>query len=51
MSVIIEILLVLDFLGVEFDYEITISNLICYSDKLSFLANTENMPNICKLAA
>ena len=51
MSVIIEILLVLDFLGVEFDYEITISNLICYSDKFNFLTNTDDMPNICKLAS
>jgi len=51
MSVIIEILLVLDFLGVEFDYETTISNLICYSEKFSFLKNTNDMPNICKLAA
>ena len=51
MSVIIEILLVLDFLGVEFDYEITISNLICYSDKFIFLTNTDDIPNICKLAS
>ena len=51
MSLIIEILLVLDFLGVEFDYEATISNLIRYSDKFSFLENTGDMPNNCKLAS
>ena len=51
MSVIIEVLLVLDFLGVEFDYEITISNLISYSDKFNFLKNSDNRPNICKLAS
>jgi len=51
MSVIIEILLVLDFLGVEFDIETTISNLICYSDKFNFLKNTGEMPNVYKLAS
>jgi len=51
MSVILEILLVLDFLGVEFDFETIVSNLICYSDKFSFLKNTHDMPNICKLAS
>ena len=51
MSVIIEVLLVLDFLGVEFDYEITISNLITYSDKFNFLKNDDNRLNICKLAS
>jgi len=51
MSVIIEILLVLDFLGVEFNFETTISNLISYSEKFRFLKNTENMPNIYKLAS
>ena len=51
MSVIIEVLLVLDFLGVEFDYEITISKLISYSDKFNFLKNSDNRPNICKSAS
>ncbi|MEA3446323.1 MAG: transposase [Bacteroidota bacterium] len=51
MSVIIEILLVLDLLGVELDFEIIISNLICYSEKFSFLENAVDIPNICKLAA
>ncbi len=51
MSVIIEILIVLDYLGVEFNYELTISNLISYSDKFNFLKNTQNKTNICKLAA
>jgi len=51
MSVIIEILMVLDFLGVEFDFEVTVSNLICYSEKFSFLKNTNDISNICKLAA
>lgn len=51
MSVIIEILLVLDFLGVEFDFEATVSNLIRYSEKFSFLENVGDMPKSCKLAA
>ncbi len=51
MSVIIEILIVLDYLGVEFNYELTISNLISYSDKFNFLKNIQNKTNICKLAA
>jgi hypothetical protein len=51
MSVIIEVLLVLDFLGVEFDFEATIGNLIRYSEKFSFLENVGNIPKGCKLAA
>ena len=51
MSVIIEILLILDFLGAEFDFETIISNLICYSEKFSFLENTNDISNICKLAS
>jgi len=51
MSVIIEILLILYFLGVEFDFETIISNLICYSEKFSFLENTSDISNICKLAS
>jgi len=51
LSVIIEVLLVLDFLGVEFNYEITIINLISYSDKFNFFKNSDNRPNICKLAS
>jgi len=48
---IIDILIVLDFLGVEFNYETTISNLISYSEKFNFLKNIVNMPKHCKLAA
>ncbi|MCD4735537.1 MAG: transposase [Bacteroidales bacterium] len=51
MSVIIEILLILDFLGVVFDFETIISNLICYSENFSFLENTSDISNICKLAS
>jgi len=51
MSVIIEILLVLDFLGVEFNFETIISNLICYSENFSFLENATGISNVCKLAA
>ena len=51
LSVIIEILLVLDFLGVDFDYEETISKLIGYSENINFLGTVENLPNSCKSAA
>lgn len=51
LSAIIDILIVLDFLGVSFDYEITISKLISYSEKFNFLKSLEKMPNNCKLAA
>ena len=36
-SVIIEVLLVLDLLGIEIDSKLTISNLISYSDKFNFI--------------
>ena len=51
MSVIIDILVVLDLLGVEINFETTISNLISYSDNFNFLKNTNNYPNIYKLAS
>ena len=51
MSVIIDILVVLDLLGVEIDFETTISNLISYSDNFNFLKNTNHYPNIYKLAS
>ena len=51
MSVIIEILVVLDFLGVEFDYEVTISNLISYSGKFMFGKSIDKLPIVDKLAS
>lgn len=51
MSVIIEILAVLEILGVEINYEVTICNLISYSDKFNFLKNHNNLPISCKLAS
>ena len=50
-SAIIDILTVLDFLGVAFDYETTISNLISYSEKFNFLKSIEKTPIDCKLVA
>ena len=37
MVVIIELLSVLEIIGVNFDYELTISKLISYSDSFAFL--------------
>ena len=51
LSVIIEILLVLDFLGVDFDYEATISKLVAYSGNIIFFGIGENSSNLCKLVA
>jgi hypothetical protein len=51
LSVIIEILLVLDFLGVDFGYEATISRLVSYSESIIFFGIGENSSNICKLVA
>ena len=51
MSVIIDIIVVLDLLGIEIDFEITISNLISYSDSFNFLKNNNNPLNIYKLAS
>lgn len=51
MSVIIDILVVLDLLSVEINFETIISNLISYSDNFNFLKNTNNYPNIYKLAS
>ncbi|MEA1893115.1 MAG: transposase [Campylobacterota bacterium] len=51
LSAIIDILIVLEFLGVEFNYETTISNLISYSEKFNFLKNIEKTPKDCKLTA
>ncbi len=51
MSVIIEILVVLDLLGVEINFETTISNLISYSDKFNFMKDTCKLPNAYKSAA
>ena len=51
MLVIIELLSVLEIIGVNFDYELTISNLISYSDSLSFLSKSTNSGNSYKLAS
>ena len=51
MLVIVELLSVLEIIGVTFDYEITISNLISYSDSLGFLNHSKNTENSYKLAS
>jgi hypothetical protein len=51
LSVIIEILLVLDFLGVDFDYGATISRLVSYSESIIFFRIGKNSSNLCKLVA
>ena len=51
LSLIIEILLVLDFLGVNFDYEETLSRLVSYSGNSNLLKGFENLPYFCKLVA
>jgi len=51
MLVIIEILSVLEILGVEFDYELLISKLITYSENLNFLKNDHDKLNSFKLAS
>ena len=51
MSVIIDILVVLDLLGVEFDAEVTISRLISYSEKFDFIGNPNRSINHCKMVA
>jgi len=51
MSVIIDILVVLDLLGIEFDAMITISKLISYSDELKFIKNYSKDISHCKMVA
>ena len=51
MSVIMDILLVLDLLGIEFDPMITISKLISCSDELSFIENHSKLTDHCKMVA
>ncbi len=51
MVVIIELLSVLEIIGVNFDYELTISNLISYSDSFAFLNKSTNTRNSYKLAS
>ena len=51
MLVIIQILTVLEILGVSFDYELTISKLISYSDNLNFLKNFGDKQTSCNLAS
>lgn len=50
-SVIIEVLLVLDFLGVDFDYEKTICILVSYNNIDGLFTNELDYSNFCKLAA
>ena len=51
LSIIMEILIVLDFLGVDFDYVETISKLVSYTNYSSLLGNAIKSSNICKLVA
>ena len=51
MQVIIQLLAVLEILGVEFDYELTISNLISYTDNFNLLKEESSLINNCKLAS
>jgi hypothetical protein len=51
MAVIIEIFTVLEMLGVAFDINITVSNLISYSDKFNFLMDYVKSTNNCILAS
>ena len=48
---IVEIIAVLELLIPEINFEETISNLILYSDKISFLRNIENIQSLSKLVA
>jgi len=51
MQVIVQLLAVLEILGVEFDYELTISNLISYIDNSNLLKMKSSFINNCKLAS
>ncbi len=51
LQVIIEILLVLDFLGVDFDYEQIISKLVGYTENKTSFRNIEILSKLTKLAA
>jgi len=51
LLVIVELLSVLEIIGVSFDYELTISSLLKYSDSLGFLQNSTNIKNSYKLAS
>jgi len=51
MSVIIDILVVLDLLGIEFDAMITISRLISYSEELNIIENQNKSLSLCKMVA
>jgi len=51
MVVMIEIFTVLEMLGMSFDINITIRNLISYSDKFNFLMNYDKSTNNCILAS
>lgn len=49
--VIMEIFLILDSLGVVYDYEETISKLMNYPENIFFSENKVNSQNLCKLAS
>lgn len=48
---IVEITAVLELLIPEINFDETISKLILYSDKISFLRNVENIQSLSKLGA
>lgn len=51
MMVILQVLAVLEILGVEFDYGLTISKLISYMDNVDVFKNWINKPNCYNLAS
>jgi len=51
MIVILQLLAILEMLDVVFDYEITISKLINYTDNLNFMKNIGDKPNSYNLAS
>ncbi len=51
LAVIIELLVFLESLGLIFDFEVTISKLVCYSDKFKFLENYQNSESTYKQVA
>jgi len=51
MLVIVQLLAILEILDVVFDYELTISKLISYSDNLNFFKNIEDKPIAYNLAS
>ena len=51
MLVIIELLAVLEILGVDFDYELTVSKLISFSDSFAFLIKSTNIESSYNLVS